>query len=931
MNNSNFGSNAYAPKTLRVYFHVIRRTDGSGGYLPYDVAQSFNILQGDYTTHGISFAWDGCIDYIDNSAYYTSGSGINNIYTVNTHTDGIDIYLFPASHPSAGGRANGVGSNAQFWVAGSWDGVPVALTHIISHEMGHVIFLWHTHHGTVNEGGSDTGQCKEFVDGTNASFCGDYVVDTPADPHLQFNVNASCQWNGSGQDAHGDPYNPDEHNIMAYTRPACMQYVSSGQAQRMHQAILSLPYLTACQVTGTVTLNHCNCPASDLVISQNTTIDQDLYVTGDIRIINGAALTVTATIYFKTGKGIDQFQNCKLIVDGGTLTSCDPTWRGIRVTGGNTDFDVKFTNNAVGENTASALVSMFAPFPWPQIQQFGNGILHAENSTFNNTRRIVEMMAWSPSFNKSYITDCVQNGGKWSITNWNCIGVLVKNNVFNNISENCIVTETGQFLIEGNQFNSVTNDILFANVSPGFGTTIARNVFQGASTGVRALGTTLAQNKIEENQFQTGEFDIFMDGVNSYLIRDNDITSDFGAVSIDNGIHSNDVFDNRLSGNFIGLAPLGSNTDYTFYQNCFTTSFSDAYIEGQIAGNVSAGTNAASNCFTHLGNVNSPVFDITGNPSPFNYIEPNNTVPNCLNAVKAHPNVTRQLIGPATMTTPCGTSGTGNPIPPQYNPCNPIKTIEGTTQAINWLNAKILEIQNNPNLSAWQKQWLIAIYRRCLKRVTMIKFELQLSAGLYTDARSLLASDNSDEAKTAIYTSYIYENNLQGAAAFLNNLSQTSEALGDFKTIQSINLNRLPFGPLYVPSNSELSTVLSIANKTHPYAGYAKALYFHLTGVVLQSDLPAIFEKHTTPRSMNKKEIKASIYPNPFTNQFNVKYIGDKDGIITVIDLFGKPVFTSIINTDMIVSADGWNAGMYIVRVQTDNETIAQEKIILIH
>jgi hypothetical protein len=158
-------------------------------------------------------------------------------------------------------------------------------------------------------------------------------------------------------------------------------------------------------------------------------------------------------------------------------------------------------------------------------------------------------------------------------------------------------------------------------------------------------------------------------------------------------------------------------------------------------------------------------------------------------------------------------------------------------------------------------------------------------------------------------------NNLQGAAAFLNNLSQTSEALGDFKTVQMINLNRLPYGPLYLPSNSELSTVLSIANKTHPYAGYAKALYFHLTGVVLQSDLPAIFEKHTTPRSMNKKEIKASIYPNPFTNQFNVKYIGDKDGI----------------NTDMIVSADGWNAGMYIVRVQADNETIAQEKIILIH
>ena len=441
MNNSNFGSSAYAPKALRVYFHVIRRTNGSGGYLQYEVKQAFDILNADFGISGITFSWDGCIDYIDNDNYHNSSTA-NSIYSVNAHTDGIDIYLFPKSHPSAGGRANGVGSNAQFWVAGSWGGEPVALTHIISHEMGHVLFLWHTHHGTFPEGGNDN-PCKEFVDGTNASFCGDYVIDTPADPHIQFNVNANCQWQGSGQDARGDPYNPDEHDIMAYTDPNCMQYFTQGQFQRMHQAILSLPYLTACLTTSTSTQNYCNCPAKDLVFSENTTIDQDLTVTGDIRIINGASLTVKAKIYFKEGKGIDQFQNCKLIVDGGTLTSCDALWRGIRVTGGNADFDVKFTNNAVGEHTASALVSMFAPFSWPQIQQYGNGTLHAENSTFNNTRRIVELMAWTPSFNKSYIKNCVQNGGKWSITNWNCIGVLVEDNVFNNITENCIVTETG--------------------------------------------------------------------------------------------------------------------------------------------------------------------------------------------------------------------------------------------------------------------------------------------------------------------------------------------------------------------------------------------------------------------------------------------------------------------------------------------------------
>jgi hypothetical protein len=275
--------------------------------------------------------------------------------------------------------------------------------------------------------------------------------------------------------------------------------------------------------------------------------------------------------------------------------------------------------------------------------------------------------------------------------------------------------------------------------------------------------------------------------------------------------------------------------------------------------------------------------------------------------------------------------GTGNPIPPQYNPCNPVKTIAGTTAAINWLNAKIIEIQNNPNLSVWQKKWFTSMYKRCLQRVIWIKYELLLAEGLYSDARVLLANDSRDEAKTAIYASYIYENNLQGASSYLQSLGNTSEALGDFKTIQQINLNRLPYGPFYQGSNSEKSTVLAIAQKKHPYAGYAKALYYHLTGELLQSDLPDIFDTHSTPRSSRKKEITASIYPNPFTNQFTVKYNDEKEGLITISDLLGRNIYSSTISSDLIVSANGWQEGMYIVTIQSGKIILVQEKIILIH
>ena len=206
-NSANFGSGAYGSKTLRLYFHVVRRVDGSGGDLPFEVSQAYNILQDDYNPNGIYFAWDGCIDYIDNSILYNFNAFGQNIFSTNNHTDGIDVYLYPKTNLGAGGQANGVGSSSEFFVSGTWSGTGpfLALSHIISHEMGHVLFLWHSHHGTFPEGGNDN-PCPELVNGSNASFCGDNVIDTPADPHIQFNVNSNCEWLGSGQDANGDSF-----------------------------------------------------------------------------------------------------------------------------------------------------------------------------------------------------------------------------------------------------------------------------------------------------------------------------------------------------------------------------------------------------------------------------------------------------------------------------------------------------------------------------------------------------------------------------------------------------------------------------------------------------------------------------------------------------------------------------------------------------
>lgn len=228
---------------LKVYFHVIRRSNGIGGQTVENVNEAFNILNQDFNSHNIFFDWDTQIDYIDNDSFFSTPS--TAIFNINNHQDGIDIYLFDDS-AAAGGRANGVGESSEFWVSGSYWKAPyssLTKSHVISHEMGHVLFLWHTHHGTYNEGGNDN-PCAELVNGTNSSSCGDYVTDTPADPNLIYDVNQNtCLWNSSGTDANGDFYNPDVKLIMSYSDINCLQYFSQEQGERMRNSISTLPHL----------------------------------------------------------------------------------------------------------------------------------------------------------------------------------------------------------------------------------------------------------------------------------------------------------------------------------------------------------------------------------------------------------------------------------------------------------------------------------------------------------------------------------------------------------------------------------------------------------------------------------------------------------------------------------------------------------------
>jgi len=192
----------------------------------------------------------------------------DSIFATNSHEDAIDIYLIPAESYDNLGLAPSAPSTA-FLVAGTWStGEELITTSVLSHEMGHCLGLWHTHHGP-NDISSDTSTtCLELVDGSNCLECGDYVCDTPADPNMNFEngVDENCNYiGGEIEEGTGSLYNPDPTNIMSYTRISCYNHFTGGQGDKVSATIENHPILANILSDQTVLANrHNGNPTSNL-------------------------------------------------------------------------------------------------------------------------------------------------------------------------------------------------------------------------------------------------------------------------------------------------------------------------------------------------------------------------------------------------------------------------------------------------------------------------------------------------------------------------------------------------------------------------------------------------------------------------------------------------------------------------------------------
>ena len=277
-------------KVIKLAFYSVNKSDGSNSTPLSTVIAAYDKLNEDYNPHNIYFKWDKTtVGQINNDTYYnnTDKNKDKDIFSEleqNSKNGKIVIYLFNRSRNF--GLSDGIDSGAELLVSGN-----LITTQTISHEMGHVLSLYHLF---------ETQFGIEEVNGNsyNRTNTGDKVSDTPAafyslDPTVSVPLldqsNGGCSWIYEGgntviKDPNNDSYDTDASMIMGYA--SCADHFTRGQADRMRNALATSSHLTSVKDTSTdvyeIVLGQSQCiNAIESISVVNTFGFEDFKVTWD--------------------------------------------------------------------------------------------------------------------------------------------------------------------------------------------------------------------------------------------------------------------------------------------------------------------------------------------------------------------------------------------------------------------------------------------------------------------------------------------------------------------------------------------------------------------------------------------------------------------------------------------------------------------------
>lgn len=240
-------STQYVP----VKFHLVNKSDGSGGILLRNVLDQFCALNNDFSSLGIQFYIKDGFNLINDDRIYSHHYTNLNIMESYRDENAMNIWLVDDANPTGfDGYVAGYYTHSKDWLVIQKDEIK-SFTYTLPHEVGHFFGLLHTFYGwdsdpwQLDKHGNPAPTMSpddiptERQDETNCEIAGDFICDTPPD----YNFGAywlDCNYTGGAKDPGGALVNPDESNFMGYF-DACVrsEYHFSPQQKSLMQTDLT--------------------------------------------------------------------------------------------------------------------------------------------------------------------------------------------------------------------------------------------------------------------------------------------------------------------------------------------------------------------------------------------------------------------------------------------------------------------------------------------------------------------------------------------------------------------------------------------------------------------------------------------------------------------------------------------------------------------
>ncbi len=682
----------------------------------------------------------------------------------------------------------------------------------------------------------------------------------------------------------------------------------------------------------------------DYIVRQNTTIDGTKSVSGDLIIENGAVLTVTGTL--KLAKKLIVRKGTHLNINGGTLTRNCGDWIGVIVEGNGANQSsagkVTMTNGAIIEGAVTGISMNPAHIPWPALASSWGGLVTASNSTIRDCRRAVEFMQMDydeSSFIGCSFSNIVNNG----ITLWDVDGVQFNGCVFTNIGKSAILAYDSRISVSGSNITSTKNGIeVVATIPATDASQLLGNVFSDNQHGIYALTQTGAKHlNIGSNHFYGGENAITIAGISEYNIYSNSaLGSEFGVKLYATGSSEIAFVENNQfsSLNFGSLANFQNSTEYI--NNCFYYNSRDLEVNsGSIGSSQGIPGVAARNCFGNsLANPNvlRPNIWLYNNTS-FNYYYNERTPIDCQKPNKRGNGTFKDIAITSSDVHECSTV---SPPPILHRTCSVPSNAEQATQMIKDLEAEIARLLANTELDQNLKAYLIKRYKACITKIKKNKVVIigkQLEGNTKEqaarDAAAYAKSQEELSVKMMGFTMLTDAAMYVDAQQYLNTFGDNGEEGTDFVAIQNINLQYMINRGNFILSNGTKEAIRSLGDKTTPISGFARSLYYKLTGEKIP--LNFIYSDDETEIRAKKDVLEdelVRIYPNPASDllHIDIKLEVDTKFTYDIMDTQGRIMKSGSLlgASQSILDISSLPKGMYFINILNEEQSISVQKIV---